>query len=91
MTKVDGKTTGTYDGICYIISGNKGKTIYVTAMGDENDKFVSLDDCRLAIGCGDDDDTVIVIIEDALDGYVYRYNNYGDKSWYRCGETRGYA
>lgn len=90
MERVDGKTTGTYDGILYIISGNKGKQIIVSASGDETDRFVSLDDCLAEIGC-DKDKTAIVIVEDYTHGYLYRYNNYGDKSWYQCGETEGFA
>lgn len=90
MTKVDGKTTGTYDGILYIMSGEKFKTFIVTADGTENDRFVSLDDCLAEVGCAEDE-TAIVIIEDFLHGYVYRYNNYGNKAWYRCGETEGFA
>lgn len=90
MKKVDGNTTGTYDGFLYIISGDKGKTICITANGDENDRFVSLNDCLAEIGC-DKDDTAIVIIESFLQGWVYRYNNYGDQSWYECGITGGFA
>lgn len=90
MTKVDGKTTGTYDGFLYIISGDKGKTICVTADGTETDRFVSLNNCLAEVGCAEDE-TAIVIIEDFTHGYVYRYNNYGDKAWYRCGETEGFA
>ena len=90
MTKVDGNTVGTYDGIIYIISADKGKTIIVTASGDETDRFFSLNDCLAEIGCGEDE-TAIVIIEDYLHGFVYRYNNYNDKSWYQCGETEGFA
>lgn len=90
MTKVDGKTTGTYDGIIYIISGDKGKTICVVASGDETDRFVSLNDCLEEIGCGEDE-TAIVIVEDALHGDVYRYGNYEKGEWYECGETEGFA
>ena len=90
MTKVDGNTTGTYDGILYIISGDKGKTIIVTADGTENDRFVSLNDCLTEIGCAEDE-TAIVIIEDYMHGKVYRYGNYEKGVWYECGETEGFA
>lgn len=90
MTKVDGNTTGTYDGIFYIMSGEKFKPLIVTASGTEDDRFVSLNDCLAEVGC-DEDETAIVIIEDYLHGFVYRYNNYNDKSWYQCGETEGFA
>lgn len=92
MRKVDGKKTGTYDGFVYIICGDKGKTICVTANGDENDKFVCLNDCIEIIGCDKEDTfSLIVIIEDYLNGTVYRYNNYGDNCWYEVGKTEGYA
>lgn len=90
MIKVDGKTTGTYDGIVYIISGDKAKQMIVPANGVETDKFVSLEDCLAEVGCGRDG-TAIVIIEDALHGDVYRYNNFCDRAWYKYGETEGYA
>ena len=92
MKKVDGDKTGTYDGFLYILCGDVGNTIIVTAMGDENDRFYSLNDCLKEIeydynSCN----TVIVIIEDMTNGKVYRYNNYADSSWYEVGETEGYA
>jgi hypothetical protein len=90
LEKVEGNTTGTWDGFIYIISGDKGKTIIVTSSGDCNDKFLSLNDCLAHINC-DENDTAIAIIEDYLNGTVYRYNNYGDKSWYVCGHTCGFA
>lgn len=92
MVKVDGNEVGLWDGFAYVICDNKGKSICVTAMGDENDKFVSLNDLLKDIGYDKEiDSSVIVIIEDFLEGKVYRYNNYGDYSWYECGETRGFA
>lgn len=90
MQKVDGNTTGTYDGILFAISGDKGKTIYATAFGDKSDKFVSLNDCLAELKCGVDD-AALVVIEDCFSGKVYRYNNYNDRNWYEVGETRGYA
>lgn len=92
MKKVDGKRTGIYDGIAYILYGAKGKTVYLTATGDENDKFLCLDDC-LELMKYDENNliTMLVIIETALSGKVYRYNNYSDKCWYECGTTEGFA
>ena len=91
MQKVDGNTTGTYDGIVYIICGNVGKQIIITASGDDNDKFFRLNDCLSEIGCDEEEGSCLVIIEDYTKGKVYRYNNYGDKSWYECGLTEGFA
>lgn len=92
MVKVDGKTTGTYDGFIYIICGDRGKTICITANGDENDKFLCLDDCFEFIGFNKEKDIgLIVIIDDWLSGKVYRYNNYNDNCWYEVGITEGFA
>lgn len=89
---VDGDETGLWDGFAYLICGNKGKTILVTAYGDENDKFVSLNDLLKEIEYDSKIDMPpIVIVEDYFNGTIYRYNNYGDGKWWRCGETRGYA
>lgn len=90
MKKVDGNTTGTWDGFLYIISENKCKTICITAHGTEDDQFITLNDCLSEIGY-EEGDTVIVIIENLLKGKVYRYNNYMDNSWYEYGTTEGYA
>lgn len=88
--RLDGDTVGIWDGIAYIIWNNKGKTIYITAMGDESDKLFTLNDCLKAIGY-DGDGSVLVILEDALHGTVYRYGNYLDKAWCEVGTTIGYA
>lgn len=32
-----------------------------------------------------------VIAENGLNGIIYQYGNYSDKSWYEHGQTRGYA
>ena len=90
MKKVDGNECGTWDGLITIISGQRAEKIVVCANGDETDKFYSLNDCLTAIGCAEDD-TAIAIVESFLHGEIYRYNNYGDKSWYLCGETMGFA
>jgi hypothetical protein len=90
MRKVDEHTTGTYDGIIYIIQGDIGKTLIISASGDENDRFFSLHDCLTAFGYNGEG-SVLVIIEDYTKGKVYRYNNYGDKKWYECGSTEGFA
>ena len=89
MEEVNGNVVGTYDGIIRIICGDKGKTIYLTAMGVENDRFVSLNDCLKEIGY-DGNGVVVVIIDDFMCGKVYHYNNYGG-AWFKYGETRGFA
>lgn len=93
MTKVDGNEVGTWDGFIYIIWGDKAKTICHTANGDESDIFISLNDCLNLIGFDDKSEwlNLIVILEDFTRGTVYRYNNYGDKYWYECGYTDGFA
>ena len=73
--KVDGNT-GIYDGIIRIICGNKGKTIYLTAWGDENDEFITLDDCLKLIEY--DDGVCIVMFDDWTSGKIYQYGNYGE-------------
>lgn len=90
--EVDGKTTGTYDGVIHVICDNKGKTVYVTTKGTVDDKFVSLDDCLMLIGYDEEKDgVVIVIIDDMCRGKVYSYGNYAPNTWYEYGSTIGYA
>ena len=94
MVKVDGNGIGTWDGFIYIIWGDKARTICHTANGDENDTFISLNDCLEIIGYKNGEeilDNVLVILEDFTRGKVYRYNNYGDNGWYECGYTYGFA
>ena len=86
--KVDGNT-GIYDGIIRIICGDKGKTIILNAFGDDNDKFITLDDCLKLIEY-DANDICIVIFDDWTQGKIYQYGNYG-KYWTEYGETRGFA
>lgn len=92
IREVDGKVEGSYDGIVRIVYGNNGRTIYLTAMGDENDKFFCLNDALKEI-CYDREKggVVVVIIDDLLGGVVYMYGNYGEGKWYEYGMTRGYA
>ena len=88
--KVDGNNTGIWDGFCYIIWGDKGKTICKVASGDETDTFLSLNDCLKEIGYNGYG-VCIVIFEMALSGQVYQYGNYGDGCWYEHGKTQGFA
>ena len=90
MTKVDGDMIGTYDGVIRVLWENKGKTIYLTASGCEDDRFISLNDCLKEIeynGKG----VCIVIIDDTFSGKCYQFGNYEDNCWYEYGETMGYA
>ena len=87
---IDGNAIGTYDGIAYIIWGDKGKTVYITASGDDNDRFFSLNDCLKEIGY-DGYGCVLVVLDDALNGKVYRYGNCIKKCWQEVGTTCGYA
>ena len=88
--RIDGNTVGTWDGIAYIIWGDKGKTVYINAMGDDNDKFFTLNDCLAEIGYNGDG-SVLVVLEDPLNGKVYRYGNYAEKAWCEVGTTCGFA
>lgn len=87
--KVDGNAVGIWDGIVYIVCENKGKTIYKCASGDENDTFLSLNDCLKEIDYRNG--VCIVIFETALSGQIYQYGNYGDDYWYEHGKTQGFA
>lgn len=90
IEKVDGDTTGIWDGIARIIYEDVGKTIIKTANGDDTDTFLSLNDCLKAVNY-DGYGVCIVIFEDPLSGRVYKYGNSLDKKWYTHGKTNGYA
>ena len=92
IKEVDGNNEGCYDGVVRIMCENKGCTKYLVAMGCEDDVFFSLNDCLKEV-CYDREEggVVIVIIDNALQGDVYKYNSYGDGKWYKYGETGGYA
>ena len=88
--KVDGNTTGIWDGFCYIVWEDKGKTICKVARGDDKDTFLSLNDCLKVIGY-DGLGVCIVIFEDFLSGKVYQYGNSPDETWWEHGTTQGFA
>lgn len=90
IEKVDGNEIGIWVGIAYIIWEDKGKTIYKTASGDEDDTFLSLNDCLKEIGY-DGYGVCTVILEDWISGSVYQYGNSSDKAWYTHGKTVGFA
>lgn len=84
---VDGSTK-IYDGIIRIICGDSAKTIYLTAMGTENDRFITLNDCLSLIDYKGG--VCIVIFDEPLHGEIYQYGNYGEY-WTTYGTTQGYA
>lgn len=88
--KVDGNTTGIWDGFAYIVWEDKGKTICKVARGDNKDTFLSLNDCLKEIGY-DGLGVCIVIFESFLSGKVYQYGNSDDNCWWEHGETQGFA
>lgn len=87
--KVDGNT-GIYDGIIRIICKNKAKTIYLTAMGEDDDEYISLNDCLKLIEYYGGYGMCIVIFDDRTSGKIYQYGNYGEY-WTEYGTTQGYA
>lgn len=85
---------GINDGIIRIICKDKVKTLFVTATSFD-DKVVSLYDCLEYINYDKiskkKDDIVIVIMEDIIEGHIFKYNEYGDHTWWHTGYTYGYA
>ena len=91
-TVVNGKEVGTYDGIVRIIWNGVCKTVILTANGDGDDRFLSLDDCLDLVEYNEDyEPTVLVIIEDWTHGDIYRYGAYSEKVWEYHGMTKGFA
>lgn len=84
-----------YDGMFIIISEDdfgiaerKGHVDFIT-LCPEFDNPLTLEQIQL-----DYPDVMMVIYEDWLKGYVYRYGNhrvYGKKIWEKVGETIGFA
>ena len=87
---VDGKEVGTWDGIVHIFCCGRAKQIILTANGDESDRFLSLDDCLDEIECDKENECAIVIIEEGLHGDVYKFGQYSNREWYKCGSTCGF-
>lgn len=91
--QVDGNEVGTWDGFITIFCGTDENARIIrfihTANGDDNDKFITLEDCRKMIG-GNKYNSVTVIFEDWTHGEIYNYGNYG-KCWVKTGETIGFA
>ncbi len=87
MEKVNGEFICTFDGKVRIIWGDKGKTLIFS--GENGNDFVCLNDCLKLIGY-DGNGTVVVIVDEAMSGKVYKYGNYG-KYWHEYGRTLGVA
>lgn len=91
IDRVNGDTMGCYDGLVRIIWGDKAKKIIITAMGTEDDKLISLNDCLKLIGYKKGGyPVVLVMIETFTSGDIYEYGNYG-QYWTKYGSTRGFA
>lgn len=90
---VDGNKVGTWDAIITIFSGygEQAKIIRFihTAEGTDNDKFITLEDCRKMIG--ETIAPVHVIFDDWTHGDIYTYGNSSEKVWEKTGETIGFA
>lgn len=90
--EVDGNKIGTWDGFITIFTGSdddaKIKRFILTADGTDDDKYITLNDCRKMIG--ETDSPVTVIFEDYTHGEIYNYGNYGAK-WVQIGSTQGFA
>ena len=86
---VDGNI-GIYDGVIRIICGDNAKTIFLTAMGTDDDQYITLDDCLKLIGRKENGDVCVVIFDNALHGEIYQFGNYGE-FWTEYGNTQGYA
>ena len=87
---VDGKEVGTWDGIVHIFCCGRAKQIILTANGDESDRFLSLDDCLDEIECDKENEYAIVIIEEGLHGDIYKFGQYSNREWHKCGSTCGF-
>lgn len=90
---VDGNKEGLYDGFVTAITGYGDQTrafrMAVSAEGNGNDTFYSLNDIKDKIGYVPGD-VVTVIIESDVFGKVYSFGNEGDY-WVIVGKTMGYA
>lgn len=90
MEYINGDYVGLCDGIVKIIYKEQVKTVIKVANGTYEDTFLSLNDCLDMIEY-DGEDVVIVILDDAREGSMYKYNNNRDNMWYEYGTTRGYV
>lgn len=89
---VDGNEYGCWDGIVKIIYEDKCRTVIMVSQGEEDDEFLSLNDCLKLIGYKTEMGIVLVIIEDYLSGKIFQYgNNVGEPVWMEHGHTKGFA
>ena len=97
--QVDGNEVGTWDGFITIFGGTGENTRIIrfihTANGDDNDKFITLEDCRKMFeqkyGGETDCLSIYVWFDDWVHGEIYHYNNYGNNEWWQVGQTIGFA
>ena len=90
--RVDGNEVGTWEAIITVFAGYdetaKIKRFVHAANGTDDDKFITLEDCRKMIGKVEK--PIHVIIDDWLSGEMYTYGNHGDY-WEKVGTTEGYV
>lgn len=96
--QVDGNKVGKWDAFITIFSGTDENARIIrfihTANGDDNDKFITLEDCRKMFedkyGKEEDRRPIYVWFDDWTHGEIYNYGNHG-KYWEKIGETIGFA
>ena len=88
MEYINGDYVGLYDGVVRIIYKERAITVIKVANGTHEDTFLSLNDCLDMVEY-DGEDIVIVILDDATEGTMYKYD-FLDNMWYEYGTTRGY-
>lgn len=76
-----------YDGIIKIICGvDAGASIKEIFLNGEFDEPLSLNRIK-----AENEDVRMVIYEEGLVGYIYKFNNHGNNKWELAGRTKGYA
>ena len=58
---------------------------------DKDEEYAYITLAELQRQLEDSHPCFMVITESALDGAIYRFNNYGEKEWYKVGSMCGYA
>lgn len=82
---------GLWAGKVTIIKGDVCIKEILTANGTDRDHYLTLNECLEKIGGTRYGQVVTVIMEQHLEGRIYRYGNYFDGKWYQIGTTCGYA
>lgn len=85
------KQQGLWAGIVKIIKGNVCIDEILIADGSERDHYLTLDECLKKVGGAKKGEVVTVIMEEPLEGRIYRYGNNLDSYWEQVGTTCGYA